>query len=150
MKNEALARTYDYLATAKDPLEAFYRGDIAAEIFARVIQLENRGIVLGDRSAGAVMESKYYVHAVELDPKNVTQYGTWITIADVVLGDGKSLENVGVTPDEHIVPTPSDLAVGRDPVLARAAELAGTKMSAEEAGRIFPLEWPKEQMPEIN
>jgi gamma-glutamyltranspeptidase/glutathione hydrolase len=32
IKNEALARTLDYLAHAKDPHEAFYRGDIAAEI----------------------------------------------------------------------------------------------------------------------
>jgi carboxyl-terminal processing protease len=122
----------------------------AAEVFARVIQLEKRGIIVGDRSGGAVMESKYYVHAVELDSRNVTQYGASITIADLILGDGKSLENVGVTPDERIVQTASDLAAGRDPVLARAAELAGTKMSAEEAGRIFPWEWPKEQMPEID
>jgi carboxyl-terminal processing protease len=118
------------------------RSSSAAEIFARVVQLEKRGIVLGDRSAGAVMESNYYAHAVELDPRNVTQYGTMITIADLVLGDGKSLENVGVTPDERIVPAASDIAAGRDTVLARAAELAGTKMSADEAGRIFPFEWP--------
>jgi gamma-glutamyltranspeptidase/glutathione hydrolase len=32
MKNEALARTYEYLANAKDPHEAFYRGDVATEI----------------------------------------------------------------------------------------------------------------------
>ena len=32
LKNEALARTYDYLANAKDPLDAFYKGDVAAEI----------------------------------------------------------------------------------------------------------------------
>ena len=32
LKNEALARTYDYLAHAKDPHAAFYRGDVAAEI----------------------------------------------------------------------------------------------------------------------
>ncbi len=31
-RNPALARTFEYLAAAKDPLEAFYRGDIAAEI----------------------------------------------------------------------------------------------------------------------
>jgi gamma-glutamyltranspeptidase/glutathione hydrolase len=31
-RNEALARTLDYLANAKDPLAAFYEGDIAAEI----------------------------------------------------------------------------------------------------------------------
>ncbi len=32
LKNEALARTYDYLASAQDPHEAFYQGEIAAEI----------------------------------------------------------------------------------------------------------------------
>jgi gamma-glutamyltranspeptidase/glutathione hydrolase len=32
LRNEALAATYDYLANAKDPHEAFYRGDVAAEI----------------------------------------------------------------------------------------------------------------------
>jgi gamma-glutamyltranspeptidase/glutathione hydrolase len=31
-RNEALARTFDYLARAKDPLEAFYSGDVAREI----------------------------------------------------------------------------------------------------------------------
>ena len=38
LKNEPLARTYDYLANAKDPLEAFYRGEIAAEIVRFVKQ----------------------------------------------------------------------------------------------------------------
>jgi gamma-glutamyltranspeptidase/glutathione hydrolase len=32
LRNEPLARTYDYLAAAKDPLDAFYRGEVAAEI----------------------------------------------------------------------------------------------------------------------
>jgi gamma-glutamyltranspeptidase/glutathione hydrolase len=31
-RNSALARTYEYLAAAKDPLEAFYQGEVAAEI----------------------------------------------------------------------------------------------------------------------
>jgi len=126
------------------------RSASAAEIFARVVQLEKRGIVLGDRSAGAVAESQPYVHAVPLDATNVTQYSTMITTADLILGDGKSLENVGVAPDELIVPTASDLLAERDPVIVRAAELSGEKMTADEAGKIFPVEWPKEEMPEIN
>jgi len=32
LRNEALARTYDYLASARDPHAAFYRGDVATEI----------------------------------------------------------------------------------------------------------------------
>jgi gamma-glutamyltranspeptidase/glutathione hydrolase len=31
-RNPALARTFEYLAAAKDPLAAFYKGDVAAEI----------------------------------------------------------------------------------------------------------------------
>jgi gamma-glutamyltranspeptidase/glutathione hydrolase len=31
-RNQALARTFDFLANAKDPLAAFYRGEVAAEI----------------------------------------------------------------------------------------------------------------------
>jgi len=31
-RNRALARSFEYLAAAKDPLEAFYKGEIAAEI----------------------------------------------------------------------------------------------------------------------
>ncbi len=32
LRNPALARTFEYLAAAKDPLQAFYAGDVAAEI----------------------------------------------------------------------------------------------------------------------
>ncbi|HYL47003.1 MAG TPA: S41 family peptidase [Candidatus Limnocylindrales bacterium] len=122
----------------------------AAEIFARVVQLEKRGTVVGDRSSGHVMESKAFVHAVPLDRVNVAQYSANITVADILMADGKSLEKVGVTPDERVLPTPADLAAGRDPVLARAAALAGVTMTPEEAGKILPFEWPEEKMPEID
>jgi C-terminal processing protease CtpA/Prc len=122
----------------------------ASEIFARIVQLEKRGVVLGDRSAGAVTEAEEFMHAEPLDASNVTQYGVSITVADLLMQDGKSLENVGVTPDERILPSPFDLRTGRDPVLARAIELAGGKLSPEEAGKIFPVEWPKQLVPEFD
>ncbi|MGA8407545.1 MAG: S41 family peptidase [Candidatus Acidiferrales bacterium] len=122
----------------------------ASELFARVVQLEKRGTVLGDRSAGAVREGKMFIHAEELNRTNVTQYGTMITIADLIMTDGKSLEHVGVMPDERILPTPADIAAGRDPVVARAAELAGVKLTPEEAGKIFPFEWRKEEIRQID
>jgi gamma-glutamyltranspeptidase/glutathione hydrolase len=46
LKNEPLARTYDYLANAKDPLAAFYRGEIAAEIVRFVKQRD--GLLEGE------------------------------------------------------------------------------------------------------
>ncbi|HEY8224272.1 MAG TPA: S41 family peptidase [Pyrinomonadaceae bacterium] len=113
----------------------------AAELFARVIQLEKRGVVIGDVSAGAVMRSKVYDHELGLD--TVIFYGASITDADIVMGDGKSLEKVGVIPDEVKLPTGADLAAKLDPVLAYAASLAGVTISPEKAGAMFPVEWRK-------
>ena len=114
----------------------------ASELFARVIQLEKRGVVLGDRSAGAVMESKHY--SEQMGTETVIFYGASITEWDLIMVDGKSLEHTGVTPDEVVLPTAQDMANGRDPVIARAAELLGIKISPEVAGKMFPYEWPPE------
>ena len=110
-----------------------------SEVFARLVQLEKRGVVIGDRSAGAVMQSRYY--GKEMGHDTLVLYGASITDADVIMADGKSLEHVGVTPDELIVPTAEDLAAGRDPVMARAAELLGFKLDPARAGKMFPVEW---------
>jgi C-terminal processing protease CtpA/Prc len=107
----------------------------AAEMFARIVQLEGRGIVVGDQSSGKVMESVIFPHYYGLDTQ--IGYAFSITVADLIMKDGQRLEKTGVTPDEKILPTPMDLANGRDPVLARAAEKLGFKLTPEEAGKIF-------------
>jgi C-terminal processing protease CtpA/Prc len=111
----------------------------AAELFARTMQLEQRGVVLGDRTSGSVMEARAYSYQQGVD--TVIPYGFSVTEADLIMKDGKSLEHVGVTPDEVIIPTAQDLATGRDPVLARAVEIAGGKIDSTQAGKLFPFEW---------
>jgi carboxyl-terminal processing protease len=111
----------------------------AAELLARVVQIEHRGTVIGDRSAGAVMEARHYTETQGMDTKIL--YGFSVTEANLIMGDGKSLEKTGVTPDEVLLPTGADLAAGRDPVLAHAAELAGVKLDPAAAGKMFPFEW---------
>jgi carboxyl-terminal processing protease len=113
----------------------------ASEMFARIIQLEKRGTIIGDRTAGAVMTSKSYDHQTGVG--NTLYYSTSITIADVVMPDGASLEKVGVKPDEVILPTAADIAAQRDPVLARGAALVGAQLAPEKAGLLFQTEWLK-------
>jgi len=134
------------------PMHNPYRGKLvvlvdarsasAAELFARVIQLEKRGVVIGDVTQGAVMEAKHYEEKAGVD--TVIFYGASVTEWDLVMSDGKSLEHVGVTPDEILLPSPHALANGRDPVLAHAVEMLGVKITGEEAGKAFPYEWPPE------
>jgi C-terminal processing protease CtpA/Prc len=115
------------------------RSASAAELFARVIQLEHRGTVLGDRSSGKVMESRYYPFSQGAYTQML--YGASITEADLVMADGKSLEHTGVLPDEMLLPTAKDLAEERDPVLAKAAALAGLALDPAAAAKMFPVEW---------
>jgi len=111
----------------------------AAELFPRVIQLEHRGTVVGDQTAGAVMEARGYSDSQGSDTKIF--YSFSITEADLLMKDGKSLEHLGVTPDEVVIPTAQELSAGRDPALSRAAELAGLNIEPAAAGKMFPFEW---------
>ena len=111
----------------------------AEELFARVMQLENRGQVIGDRTSGSVMEARGQSRSLGADTK--VFYSFSVTDADLIMKDGKSLEHNGVIPDEVALPSAQDLAEGRDPVLARAAELAGIKIDPVAAGKLFPFEW---------
>jgi C-terminal processing protease CtpA/Prc len=112
----------------------------AAELFARVMQIEKRGIVIGDRSAGSVMQSRHMMSATE-GAEGVIPFGASITDADMIMSDGKSLEHSGVTPDELVMPTAADLAAGRDPALARAVVALGGTLDPASAWKMFPVEW---------
>jgi carboxyl-terminal processing protease len=111
----------------------------SAEILARVVQLEQRGTVIGDRSAGAVMEARGFPFAQ--GDATLIIYGFSVTSADLIMKDGRGLELAGVVPDERVLPTGLDLSQGRDPVLARAAKRVGLDLDPVAAGTLFPFEW---------
>jgi len=111
----------------------------AAEVLARVVQLEKRGVVLGDRTSGKVMLSRFYSHQMGLD--TVIVYGASVTDADIIMSNGVSLEGAGVTPNLALLPKATDLRAHRDPVLSDAASLLGVKLDADEAGKLFPFKW---------
>jgi hypothetical protein len=91
-----------------------------------VVQLEKRGIEIGDRTSGSVM----------------AKTGSYFACSSIDY-EGDSLEHRGVLPDEVAFPLPLDLAYGRDPVMTSAAEELGVTRSPEDAGKLFPYEWPK-------
>jgi C-terminal processing protease CtpA/Prc len=108
----------------------------ASELVARTVQLANRGTVIGDRSAGAVMTSRYYPLMVS-HGENMISYGVMVTAADPIMSDGGRLEKKGVNPDFRILPTAQDLAAGDDPALAQALKFAGQPLDAHAAGALL-------------
>ncbi len=81
------------------------------------------------------MTSRQFGHTVGIGA--MAFYGASITVSDVRMADGGSLEKTGVVPDELALPSPDDLAASRDPVLARAVALAGGDITPEQAGALF-------------
>lgn len=81
------------------------------------------------------MAAEYFWHKNGMNP--VFFYATSITVANITMSDGKSLERVGVTPDQVLLPTAGDLAAGLDPVLSYAASLADVALSPHDAATLF-------------
>ncbi len=111
------------------------RSASGSEAVSRVVQLSGRGRILGDRTAGALREALRYIHGA--GTQSVALYGTSVTIADFILSDGKSIDGVGVPPDEMVLPSGAEMAAGADPVLARALALAGVTRTAAQAGQLM-------------
>ncbi len=108
-----------------------------SELFARIMQLERRAILIGDQTGGQVMVG--IEHYLELGTNSGIAYSVTITDSNITMRDGKSLEDVGVTPDEIVLPTADDLAQNRDPVLSRAASLLGKQITPDEAYKLLQL-----------
>jgi C-terminal processing protease CtpA/Prc len=111
----------------------------SAEIFARVVQLEKRGTVMGDQTSGEVGRAE--IIPLQQGAGTIIQYAVEVTISRLLMPDGQDLEGSGVVPDTKLLPTQEDMAAGRDPVLSAAAQSVGVTISPEEAGKLFPVIW---------
>ncbi|HUF04296.1 MAG TPA: S41 family peptidase [Aridibacter sp.] len=119
----------------------------AAEVFSRVIQIEKRGNVIGDTSAGAVMTGISVGSTIQRgsgDLMTLTVFGMSVTVADLIMSDGNRLEKVGVTPDIAIGPSGAALFSRADPILSYAVNEFGGNLTSEEAGKLHFL-IPKEE-----
>lgn len=120
----------------------------ASEIFARVIQIEKRGEILGDVTSGKVMEAVLLGLASFRGLGAFSVFGLELTVADLVMSDGQRLEGAGVIPDKALVPTNRALAEKTDPLLAYAVSVFGVRLSAEDAGKYYfmrPVPEPGEE-----
>lgn len=119
----------------------------ASEVFARVIQIEKRGKIVGDISAGAVMTSLRFPLQVtrgsDLNMR-ITPFEVSVTIGDVIMSDGSRLEHVGVIPDYLVGPSQHALIDRTDPILAYAAGLMNVQLSPEGAAKLEFLITPEE------
>lgn len=84
----------------------------AAEILAHVLQYHRRAVIVGQRTAGAVIVSRYHA----LPDGGLLQ----IPEEDYLGLDGQRLEGRGVTPDVPVTLGLADLRAGRDPALEAA------------------------------
>jgi C-terminal processing protease CtpA/Prc len=108
----------------------------ASEMFARYVQMKKKGIVIGDRTAGAVTSSLYYAEAIGAD--SVVPFGVQVGVGRIVFPGDEVLEKKGITPDQLCVPTQEQLKLNQDPCMAAArayllAAIAGDAKPAASA-----------------
>jgi C-terminal processing protease CtpA/Prc len=111
----------------------------ASEVMSRVIQLNKRGKIIGDRSSGSVMASIQYPMTYQIggiDSTTFSNYAVSVTVADLIMDDEMSLENIGVIPDTKIIPKMKDLIEEKDLALSFASWSNGVPLEAKEAFQI--------------
>jgi carboxyl-terminal processing protease len=101
-----------------------------AELLAAAVQQNGRGLLLGDRSAGAVQVGRVQVNKVGVD--RVVMFATMVATAEFELEGGRKIEGVGVQPDFLMPLSSADLAARRDPVLAKALKQLGVTRTPEQ------------------
>jgi carboxyl-terminal processing protease len=106
------------------PLVVLVDGGTASmgEIFASAVQEHGAATILGTDTAGSVAAAQVFGLS--------DGSGLQVTVFDILSGDGKALNKVGVVPDEVIQPDPGDLANGVDPVLERAVAILHDQIAA--------------------
>lgn len=98
----------------------------ASEMFARHMQLTGRGMVVGDKTMGAVSVARNFEQKIGADP--AVFYGVQTTVAHSIFPDGQDIEKVGVIPDMNCVPSAYALAQKKDPCLDLAVTMLKEKL----------------------
>ena len=112
---------------------------LLAEFIARVIQWKQRGVIIGDRTMGRVLDEELYGRSQGRE-FNFTNAFIRIPTGEITLGDGSSIDGRGVFPDMRVLPKPADLAGKRDVVLAKALAVLKQNVTPEDAWKLFDNE----------
>ena len=106
----------------------------AAELFAAAIQENHRGLVVGSKSAGAVVASRHF----DLPDGGMLSVG----FRAFRTASGATLEHVGVVPDIATTPTIEDLRANRDVTLDAAVKALFAPLATEGVAEPEPTPAP--------
>lgn len=109
-----------------------------AELLAHVIQHEQRGALVGDRTMGRVFEPKLLHQVTRNQTASGYVAGLTVPAGELILTDNTAIDGHGVAPDFQIWPTPADLAAHRDVALSKAFAQLKQTVTPEDAYAFRP------------